>query len=277
MKTTDAKPVKPTPQELRKLARERFLRSRRAGSTFGRQLSKLGRSIGNLINKHAPGGTIKNWKGLHKALNDYAKLIRPWAASIAEKMHTEVAQRDAQAWYQASQQLGQHLRKEIAKAPVGKLLRKLSAEQADLISSMPIEAAQRIRKLTLERITQGKRPEELAKQIAASGEVSIARARLIARTETARTAALLTEVRAKHIGSEGYIWRTSLDTDVRPKPTDPNYAQLNTLAMGSHRKLEGTFHRWDAPPIVAPTGERAHPGCWVNCRCWAEPVLPDRV
>jgi uncharacterized protein with gpF-like domain len=105
----------------------------------------------------------------------------------------------------------------------------------------------------------------------------VSHARLIARTETARTASVLTEVRAKSVGSEGYIWRTSLDADVRPKIGTPNFAKLNTLAMGSHRKLEGTFHRWDDPPIASENGERAHPGQIYNCRCWPEPVLPDRI
>lgn len=274
IKTIDAKL---TPQQLRKLARERFLRSRRAGTAFERQLVKLGKQIGKIVRQHVPGRVRPNWYSLYKALKEYAETIKPWAESIAAKMGFEVAQRDAQAWYQMSKEMGQHLRKEIASAPTGKVMRSLLSEQVDLITSLPKEAAERVHKLTLQGIVQGQRPETLAKEILKTGQVTVSRARLIARTETARTAALLTEARAKHVGSEGYIWRNSQDPVVRPAIGSPDFARLNTLAMGSHRKLEGTYHRWDDPPIVAPTGERAHPGCIWNCRCWAEPVLPDRI
>jgi hypothetical protein len=127
MKTEDTKPVKPTPRQLRKIARERFLRSRRAGSAFTRQLQKLGLNIGKLVEKHAPGGELSSWRELKKALSDYADQIKPWAEALATKMHSEVEQRDAQAWYQASRELGQHLRKEIASAPVGRTMRALPA------------------------------------------------------------------------------------------------------------------------------------------------------
>jgi hypothetical protein len=42
----------------------------------------------------------------------------------------------------------------------------------------------------------------------------------------------------------------------------------------------GTLQRWDSLPIASEKGQkvvRAHPGRWVFCRCWPEPVLPDRI
>jgi uncharacterized protein with gpF-like domain len=277
LKTTDAKPRTPTPQELRKLARERFLRARRAGLAFQRQLSKLGKHIGALVKKHAPGGVVTSWRELRKALHDYAEQIRPWAESIAEKMHTEVAQRDAQAWFQAGREMGKYLYKEIASAPTGKMMKSLLAEQVNLITSIPKEASERIHKLTIEGVSQGRRPESIAKEILETEQISTSKARQLARDAVAWTASSLTEARAKHIGSEGYWWRNSQDSDVRPAIGSPHFTILNTLAMGSHRKLEGTFHRWDEPPVAAPDGTRAHPGRIYGCRCWSEPALPDRI
>jgi SPP1 gp7 family putative phage head morphogenesis protein len=106
--------------------------------------------------------------------------------------------------------------------------------------------------------------------------VTRSRAELIARTETGRAASALTQARAEYIGSPGYLWRNANDYKVRPEIGIKHFAKLNTLAKGSHRKLEGTFHRWDDPPIAGVNGERAHPGSIYNCRCWAEPVLPQR-
>jgi len=90
-----------------------------------------------------------------------------------------------------------------------------------------------------------------------SGDVARSRALLIARTEVTRTATTLTQARAEHIGSEGYIWRTAGDGDVRP----------------SHRAMNGKFVRWDSPPTL--DNLTGHAGCVPNCRCYAEPVIPD--
>lgn len=273
--TTDAKKL--TPVQLRKIARERFLRSRRAAAEYERQLGKLGSSIEALIKKYAPNGVLKKTEPLRRALNAYSETIRPWAESVTAKMHNEVAQRDETAWFESARAMGRTLRGQLEKAPVGSALRDMLSEQVGFITSLPREAAKRVHRLTIRGLASGQRPETIAKEILKTGAASVRRARLIARTEVARTSATLVEVRARHIGSEGYIWRTANDSDVRPALGTPDFAILNTLAKGSHRKLEGTFHRWDSPPIAAPNGERSHPGCIFNCRCWAEPVLPDKI
>jgi SPP1 gp7 family putative phage head morphogenesis protein len=85
------------------------------------------------------------------------------------------------------------------------------------------------------------------------------RATLIARTETAKTASAFVQARAKYIGADTYIWRTVRDADVRP----------------AHKRLEGTVHSWDAPPIAEEGGQRHHPGEFPNCRCFSEPRIDD--
>ncbi|MCY1351943.1 phage head morphogenesis protein, SPP1 gp7 family [compost metagenome] len=110
--------------------------------------------------------------------------------------------------------------------------------------------------LTLQGIEDSTRANEIAKEIQRSGEVATSRAQLIARTEVSRTAATLTEARAKATGSEGYIWRTAHDGTVR----------------SSHKAMEGKFVPWSTPPTLDKlTG---HAGCLPNCRCWPEPVIP---
>lgn len=131
------------------------------------------------------------------------------------------------------------------------------AEQVALIKSLPIEAAQRVHALTIEGLENGTRAAEIAKEIRRSGEVSESRANLIARTEVSRTASALTQARAQHIGSEGYIWRTSGDSDVRH----------------SHAQMNGRFVRWDSPPTL--DGMTGHAGEYPNCRCYPEPVIPE--
>jgi SPP1 gp7 family putative phage head morphogenesis protein len=233
-------------------ARERFKVAKTASKKYARQLSQVAKQVGSIVE----GLAGDPWR-LKRALNEYATLLNPWAEAVVAKQIAEADQRDIRAWQGLAQEIGQELRAEIPRTE----FKELMAEQVALITSLPLEAAKRVHKLAEEAMLQGRRAPEIAKEIMRTGEVTKSRAMLIARTETSRTATVLTETRAKHVGSIGYIWRTSGDTDVRKL----------------HKDLEGTFHRWDDPPVAGENGERAHAGAIYNCRCWAEPVLPDII
>ena len=249
-----------SPREIRKIVRERFLHPRKAETLYQRKLSAVGRQVGFIVKQFAPEGKVHDMPTLISTLLRYADELKPWAKEVTQAMHFDVYRRDAKSWFDLSREMGRTLRKEIMAAPVGKTLRGLMNEQVDLITSLPRDAAKRVHSLALETLTAtAGRADELTKEILRSGQVSVGRAKLIARTETSRTAALLQEARAKYVGSESYTWRTSRDADVRP----------------AHRKLEGKTFRWDDPPIADESGIRANPGTIWNCRCWAEPLLPD--
>lgn len=175
-------------------------------------------------------------------------------------MIAEVAARDLKTWTEVSREIGSLLRQEIAESAVGKAMRESLDRQTALITSLPTEAAQRVRDLTIEGISKGTRASEIAARIMETGEVTKARANLIARTETSRTATELTSARAQSIGSTHFVWRTSGDSDVRP----------------THRKLNGKAFRWDDPPECDP-GHHALPGAIWNCRCWAEPLFAEDI
>lgn len=193
-------------------------------------------------------------------LAKYSEALDGWALRTASAMLAEVESRDRKAWMAAAAEMSEALRHEIRNAPTGAAMKDLLAEQVTLIKSIPLEAAQRVHELTLKALEDSTRSSEIAAEIMRSGEVAVSRANLIARTETSRTASVLTEARAVHIGSPGYFWRTSEDSDVRP----------------DHKILNGKFIPWDSPPIAdRRTGRRAHAGCIYGCRCYPEPVLPE--
>lgn len=243
----------------RKVTRERFLRIRNAGKTYETQLRAVARQIGELVRGFAPKGVVSSPSALSEALQRYAAAIRPWARNISERMIAEVNQRDEKAWTSLGREIGRELRKEVRSATLKPFRQDLLREQTELITSLPIKAAQRVNKLSTEAVMNGTRSKEIANEIMRTTEVTKSRATLIARTEVARTASALTMARAETLGSVGYIWRTSKDSDVRHL----------------HKKLEGTYHRYDDPPVAGENGERAHAGMIYNCRCWMEPVLPD--
>lgn len=274
MKTGDARETKgskgetkPSRSETKRAHRktiERFARSRVAESDYAKRLRQVARAVGHIVEGFAPAGIIgAHLEALTTALAKYGAIIEPWARAVAARMLADVATRDEKAWHQTGQEIGKALRAEIRGADTGALMRRLQAEQVTLIKSLPLEAAQRVHELARAGLASGRRPKIIAEKIARTGRVTMSRATLIARTEVARAASLMTQARAMHIGSEGYRWRTARDADVRPE----------------HRRLEGKFVKWGQPPVAGRgkggTAVHAHAGQFPNCRCWMEPVLPD--
>ncbi|KWR75309.1 phage head morphogenesis protein [Cupriavidus sp. SHE] len=212
--------------------------------------------MGALVNGFPPGDPTAA-PTIEQLLRRYAEALTPWAERVAAEMLSEVNRRDEQAWMQQAKDMSRALRMEIRTAPTGATMQVLMAEQVGLIKSIPLEAAQRVHKLTIEGIEDSTRASEISKAIQASGDVAKSRADLIARTEVGRTASTLTEARALHVGSPGYFWRTSGDSDVRD----------------SHQKMNGQFVAWNDPPTL--DGMTGHAGQFPNCRCYSEPVIPE--
>jgi len=173
-------------------------------------------------------------------------------------MHAEVGWRDLRAWAGLSRMIGRSLQQELTTAPTGRAFQEMLAEQVTLIRSIPLEAAQRVHERATQAMVEGTRFADLIGDIMETGGVAQSRAKLIARTETARTNSVLTQVRAEHVGSDSYIWRTAQDEQVRP----------------DHAKLEGKTILWAEPPLAGPN-QRYHAGQGPNCRCYPEPILSD--
>lgn len=242
-----------------KSQKAQFERIRRAENQYAVRLRGLARQVGVIVNAFPvldPDAAAE----VQRLLREYSKIIQPWAKAVSTSMLAEVSRRDEEAWVIMTRGMSEDLKREIAQAPTGATLRQLQVEQLKYITKIPLDAAQRVQDLTIEGLTNAARASEIAKEIRRQGQVSESYANLVARTEVGRASTNLTQARASYIGSEGYIWRTSEDSDVRP----------------SHRKLEGTFHRWDNPPVCDPPSYRSHPGAIFNCRCYPEVVIPDQ-
>ncbi|KAA0117932.1 phage head morphogenesis protein [Methylobacterium sp. P1-11] len=229
--------------------------------SYAQRLRGIARHIGDIVKGFA-------WETLEeiaassepaqRLLRRYADTLDPWANAVAQRMVAEVAASDRVSWRKLSSDMGRQLHREIDTAPTGEAMRASMQRQVGLIKSLPLDAAERVHKLTQEGITQGRRAAEIADEIMASGDVARSRAMLIARTEVSRTATELTKARAEHIGSTHFIWRTAGDSDVR----------------STHKVLNGKTFRWDQPPECDP-GHHALPGGIWNCRCYPEVVVPD--
>jgi SPP1 gp7 family putative phage head morphogenesis protein len=241
-----------------KPAKSVFIRARKVEEGYSRRLRKIAAHIGELVNAmYDPDDPVAT-RHISDALDRYGMLLEPWARAVGSRMVAEVNARDKRAWRETSAEISRLMQAQLSDTAVGALTRQRLDDQVSLITSLPRDAAERVRKLTLEGITQGTRANQIAAEIMRSGEVSRSRANTIARTEVSRTGTEFTRARAESVGSTHFIWRSSRDGDVRK----------------SHKALDGKTFRWDDPPECDP-GHHALPGAIYNCRCWPEPVFAE--
>jgi SPP1 gp7 family putative phage head morphogenesis protein len=140
------------------------------------------------------------------------------------------------------------------------LLANWSRNNSLLIKDIPSKTSSQIAEQTRTALIEGTNLKDLTKEIfdimSERTDVSDSRAKLIARDQTAKLNGQLTQERQQDIGVESYVWRTMGDERVRD----------------THDDNDGETFAWDNPPV-----ETGHPGEDYQCRCWAEPVLPEFV
>lgn len=236
----------------------------------GEYARRINRIFG-MINKAINGlNAINAAKAIEKIIASptFDRLVN----SAVLNMITMVKADNARTWRKAAEK-GSYGRKiyEALNAEVGKkktedAIRQILMENAQLIKSVPADVANRITRMVFEEQVKGQRVPEIAKKVKGEAPwISGKRAVLIARTESSKTNAILTEVRSREFGSDWYIWRSSHDERVR----------------SSHRFMDGVFVHWDAEPNPETlSGEknkfgRYHAGCCPNCRCYAEPLIHE--
>lgn len=106
---------------------------------------------------------------------------------------------------------------------------------------------------------EGYRSDKLISLIQGRYEVSLSKAKFLARQETSILVSKHRQVRFEEAGVTRYVWRTSEDSRVRD----------------DHRDLDGREFLYSRPPIVdRATGRRGNPGQDFGCRCVDDPVLP---
>lgn len=231
-------------------------------------------------------------KQYERAITDHVVRVLPpkqpeqsfteWIAAISRRTHEYDVQEatehlsgqmvkwinvlNAKSWRAAankatqSRQLHSLLMKEMS-GPVGSRVTRLVRENAAYIQSLPRDAAEQLNKEILRAQQNGARPATIAK-FARQRFPKLLRSRinLIARTETAKASAALTQARSEMLNLPCYVWSTSEDSRVRL----------------SHKRMDGVVIFWDEPPLI--DGEHYHAGNIYNCRCTTLVILhPDDI
>ncbi len=223
---------------------------------------------GRVLQPRLPEESLEDWLARLKARSQ-EKDVQAASDALARRMVEWVAVGNLRTWREAaarsqqSQKLYQLLQHEMA-STTGQAVARLVAENARYISSVPVEAAERLVHEVRSAQQAGARPETVAKMMAARfPQLVRSRVKLIARTETAKASTALTQARCEELDLDWYEWLTSEDVRVRP----------------SHRNMAGVIVPWAEPPDPeALVGERSglghyHSGACPNCRCSQAPVL----
>ncbi|EBJ1787710.1 hypothetical protein G3C52_005173 [Salmonella enterica] len=174
------------------------------------------------------------------------------------KMFSQVEREEWNQWRSVSEEIAAGLRDVVGNTPVGHVAQDIVYRQIQLMKSLPLEAADRVKDIqerAIQAVINGERPDQLYEMIMDSGDVAASRAQLIARTEVGRATGALTRVRALSVGSEGYWWRIE-----------------GSGTRDSHRRMKDKFVRWDNPPTL--DGMTGHAGCLPNCKCWPDVQIP---
>ena len=168
----------------------------------------------------------------------------------AKRMAARLNRAQSSSWRQAAagsvqgRKLFRALQKEM-QMQIGARIRDIVQQNSSLISSIPRKLTPGMSKLALEGYRSGKRAAEIAEEMKAKLPAECRnRARLIARTETAKASTALVQSRAESLGLKFYIWRTSEDERVRD----------------SHKAMDGVVCLWSSPPSPeAIAGEENEP------------------
>jgi len=285
--------TRPEPHEIRQALRaqqraagrgeRRFQRGVQIEREYARSLRAYAKQVTRIVEALMPADLTAGSAALGAitaALQRYGEGSEDWVRAVNRRMLLASLKRDAAQWSSYAEEIGAGLEHELASAPMDAVMAEMENYQVGLIQSLPTDAIRRLHWEGMEGLVAGERvgreqvaalQAELLPRVTEEyhalrqrwpglgeslDDFLQRRATLIARTETARTASVLVQTRAEHIGSETYRWKTAGDWKVRP----------------SHKRLNNKVFRWDDPPESDPP-HHSHPGQIFNCRCVALPIF----
>lgn len=212
---------------------------------------------GSFFMDDAKGFQAISAKALMKVLEKYEKSDRTsQAENIANGF---VGRGDAQNHAEVStnlkNQTGIDLSAYLCNSPnIAERVNTLTAGNIQLIKSIRSQYLDKVQNAVMQAMVRGSLNKDLAAQIKDLGKTTEKRAMFIARDQSSKLNAALTQARHEEVGIKKYMWSASLDERVRE----------------SHAEKDGQIFEYSNPP--ADTG---HPGHDFNCRCVQIPVFDE--
>lgn len=222
-------------------------------------------------------GAVKNAESLDEIFSSLfsagqSTQLHTWAQATSKRMVTNTLEENARTWRQAAamsgegKQLYNKLQASL-NTKLGDRVRELIDQNAQHIKTVPQDVALQIVRHIGTKAFQGNRSNYTVETFKDMVEhMALNHAKVISRTETAKTHSALVRAQAEETGLDWYIWHTSHDVRVRD----------------SHKKMAGVLCQYSNPPAPEELiGEKlaGHygPGEIYNCRCYAAPVILWRL
>lgn len=126
----------------------------------------------------------------------------------------------------------------------------------------------RLRDSVQESVLAGNRQDALKRSIKASYDVTLNKAKFLARQETRLLLTKFKQTRYESAGVDEYRWGCAK----RPHQSK-GAPYIKGEVRHEHGILEGKIFSWKNPPITDERGSRNNPGQDYNCRCFAIPLV----
>lgn len=214
---------------------------------------------GSFFMDDAEGFKAISAKALLEYLEKYEKTDRTsQAENIAQGF---VSRGDAQNQTEIStnlkNQTGVDLAGYLRNSPnITKKVNAMTSANVQLIKSIRSQYLDKVKNAVTQAMVSGSLNKDLATQIKDIGQTTEKRAAFIARDQSSKLNAALTQARHEDLGVKKYMWSTSGDERVRE----------------SHAEKDGQIFEYANPPV-----DTGHPGHDFNCRCVQIPVFDDAV
>ena len=215
--------------------------------------NELTESIRRLEPEYIQDNYAQTLGGILETLTNRWLNISRQAKLIAGEMVGGINEKNRKRFYKALQNAtGVNLNGIISEEGLQPMLTSSVNDNVSLIKSIPDEYFKKLNTIVSQGTMRGKSSGGIIKDILALGKSTKKRAKLIARDQTQKVNAAITQGRQTNLGVTEYIWRTSSDERVRE----------------SHKAHNGKRFKWNDPPK-----DTGHPGEDIQCRCIAEPVI----
>lgn len=190
------------------------------------------------------------------AIDKLKKKLAEAADKVADKIADKIIEgqkkeSDAQLASQLETMTGLDLRGIFKDEDLKQAVDEAIAANVKLIKSIPEKYADQLEATILNGLQEGKRVEDIEKDLVKIGEMTDKRAKIIARDQLGKINGRFSQIRQQKLGITHYYWSTSQDERVRH----------------THKQRDGRLYAWaDAP-------EDGHPGIPILCRCVPIPYL----
>lgn len=197
---------------------------------------------------------------LETLIQKFQNIFNIAAHPLADSMVGQTSKASATSLEASLKKLsGITLKTDILTGDLKNILTAGIAENVSLIKSIPSEYFTQVQGAVMRSITTGQGLADLVPFLQKQGDITLRRARIIARDQTHKVFSDINFARMNKIGIQEYEWLHSAGSQ-KPRRL--------------HQTMSGKIYRLDDPPIIDErTGQRGKPGDLINCRCRAVPIV----